>query len=399
MLIVSSFVVILLGILLASPQPDLKWEEDILPLARQYATKNGGSTGYPLDGVKVVITGATNGIGLGLVKRFTSMGATVIALGRSPTKLQALQNQIGNTGNKLVTVQVQLEDLESVQKASNEISSQFDSIDMLINNAGIHYSSGNHHHKNGASPTTAQGIDLSYGINYLSHFLLTERFLPLLQNSTHHPAVIQISSTFHFGADGSELVVDDDKNNDNDNNQEPLPLVAAPGGLKGFYSDQRAYANSKLAQLLHARALQRRYPNIRFKSICPCWVGTGIAGRNVYGFFLGRIAFPHDSFGIKSALVAALDIKAGNDQDYFSNSHWTQAPNVLMPKLFYAPWVYRHTPVRDAIVQGFAGLLLPMQKFVASVQARQSSPESYNETLQEALYQWSYQTVREYLVE
>ena len=111
------------------------------------------------------------------------------------------------------------------------------------------------------------------------------------------------------------------------------------------------------------------------------------------------IAFPHDSFGIKSALVAALDIQAGHDQDYYTNSHWTQAPTAVLPKLFYAPWVYRHTPVRDAFVQAFAYVLLPVQKFVASVQARTSSPESYNETLQEALYQWSYQTVREYLVE
>jgi NAD(P)-dependent dehydrogenase (short-subunit alcohol dehydrogenase family) len=392
----SSFLVVVMALFLGYPQPDLNMEQDILPLARKYAKNEHGNT--PLKGVKVVITGATSGIGLGLTKQFTSMGATVIALGRSPKKLQTLKENLANSNGHLVPVKVQLDDLESVQSASEQINNLYDGIDILINNAGIHYfAQSNNNRSNNGPPSTAQGIDLSLGVNYLSHYLLTEKLLPLLYNSTHYPTVIQIASTFHYGADGSELVVDFSINQHHQEQQQPT--AAIPGAFQGIFAEQRAYANSKLAQILHARALQRRHPKLRIKSVCPCWVGTAIAGgqESLTGLLLQRLAFPYDGYGIRSALHAALDITSTEDEDWFTNSDFTQLGHAIFPTKFFEPWVYRSTPIRDIVVQSVASTLLPMQKFWASIEARLSSPESYNETLQESLYEWSYRTVHKYL--
>jgi NAD(P)-dependent dehydrogenase (short-subunit alcohol dehydrogenase family) len=387
----TTLLVVILALFLGYPQPDLKFHQDILPMARKYAKNEHVDS--PLKGVKVVITGATSGIGLGLTKQFAIMGATVIGMGRSPKKLQTLQESLAKSNGQLVPVQVQLGDLESVQSASEQINKLYDSIDILVNNAGIHYFAQSSNRSEGP-PSTPQGIDLSLGVNYLSHYLLTEKMLPLLYNSTHHPTVIQISSTFHFGADGSELVVDAV----NQQQQQQQPTAAIPGAFQGVFAEQRAYANSKLAQILHARALQRRHPTLRFKSICPCWVGTAIAGHeNFAGMIIQRLAFPHDGFGIRSALQAALDTTAALEEDWFTNSRFTQLGHAIFPTKFFEPWVYQSTPIRDIIIQSFATLMLPLQKFWATIEARRSSPESYNETLQESLYGWSYRTVHSYL--
>lgn len=388
MMWMSSSAAIVLGSLmfLAYPQPDLKLEEDILPLARKFAKKKKDDpTDTPLTGVRVVITGATGGIGLGLVENFATLGATVIAMGRSPTKLKELQETF--PGKDIVPILVQLTDLASVQKAAEEIASQFDRIDILVNNAGIHYFAS----ADGKVPTTPQGLDVSWGVNYMSHFLLTEKMIDLLQKSNFTPTVIQISSTFHCAVDGSELVIPDDKSRD--------PLVAVPGVFTGnsLFGSQRAYANSKLAQILHARALQRRHPELVVRSICPCWVGTGIAGKSIFGMILGRLAYPNNGFGVKSALTAALDTTSPKSADWFTNSQCTGWLEKYFPDVIYKPWFYKYG-FRDVLALCYAnGLLLTTQRFFTKVEPRRPSPETYHTELQETLYEWSHRRVRPFL--
>ena len=387
----ASSATVLLGSLavafLAYPQPDLKLEEDILPMARAFAKKTkNDSTKTPLAGVRVVITGATGGIGLGLTENFAILGATVIAMGRSPTKLQELQERF--SGKDIAPILVQLTDLVSVQKAAENIASQFDRIDILVNNAGIHYFAS----AEGSAPTTPQGLDVSWGVNYMSHFLLTEKLIGLLQKSSYTPTVIQISSTYHCAVDGSDILIPKDgKNKD--------PLVAVPGVFTGksVFGMQRAYANSKLAQILHARALQRRHPELVVKSICPCWVGTGIAGKSMMGLILSRLAFPNNGFGVKSALTAALDTKSPKSDDWITNSQSTTWVDTFFPNIFYKSWVYNYR-LRDAVAFCYANyVMLTMQRFFTKVEARKASPETYNKELQESLFEWSYQKVSPFL--
>lgn len=389
------WILLFIAVWLGVPQPSLKYEQDILPLARQWvqtaSTKNDSTVvdpQQPLRGVKVVITGSTSGIGLGLTQILVKLGATVIALGRSETKLANLKQQVVDS-NLVVPIQVQLADLESVKQASEQIQQQFDSIDVLINCAGTNYIV-----EGSMSKTTPQNIDQSFGVNYVSHFLLTEKMIPLLTASNYHPTILQISSSFHWAVDGSELVV---------NAKHKMPLAAQPQGLTGqVFRAQRAYANSKLAQVLHARSLQRRHSGIRVRSACPGWVATPILTRTVQKFVLGPFAFPANGFGIKSALYGVLDLQSqrqgdnDNDNSDFMTNTGMSGVMHSWPKLVFTPLVYR-LRIRDFMFSLYGIVFLHTQRFWPEIKARRSSPESYKEEIQEALYEWSYDTVKPFL--
>lgn len=331
--------------------------------------------------MKVALTGPTSGIGLDLVKQLTNLGATVIALGRSAEKLQALQEQF--PGKDIVPIRVQLSDLESVKSASQKIQQKYDSIDVLINNAGTNYIA-----EGSMSSTTSQNIDMSFGVNYLSHFLLSEQLIPLLASSKfHHPTIIQISSSYHWAVDGSDLAITE---------KQRIPLAAQLKHRNGIVTKtQRAYANSKLAQIMHARALQRRHPHVRIKSICPTFVSTPTIGTTAQKLLLHPFSFPADGYGIKSALMAIFDLQ--EEGDFVTNSGVLNAIVQILPRWFYSSWAYK-LRIRDFLSSIIGFIILQTQRFcLVSIRSRRTSPEADNKDAQEALYQWSYETVKPYL--
>jgi len=136
---------------------------------------------------------------------------------------------------------------DTVSKAADQINEQFDHIDILLNNAGIH---------EGAilldNPISKQGYDRIYSVNYLAHVLLTEKLAPAL-NKSERPIVAQMSSSFHWVGAWNELLPDQ---------KGQPPTASQPGGTGGVFRTQRGYGNSKLAMIFHARALKRRNPDL-----------------------------------------------------------------------------------------------------------------------------------------
>ena len=155
----------------------------------------------PLEGTTILITGASDGLGLSLTRALSKLGGTVLALGRSPAKLERLRQEIPT----VQTLEVDLTNLEAVSRLADQIlnSSTIDRIDILINNAGMHAAF------NLFGTDSNVGEDPAYDrvfvVNYLSHFLLTEKLAPLLSASPR-PVVVQTSSSFHWAVDGSDLV-------------------------------------------------------------------------------------------------------------------------------------------------------------------------------------------------
>jgi hypothetical protein len=229
----------------------------------------------------------------------------------------------------------------------------------------------------------------SFKVNYLSHFLLTEKMIPLLKNSTR-PTLIQMSSSLHWAVDGSDLFASPDN--------EP-PIAARPGAFS-FWSnhilfwrrDQRAYSNSKLAQILHTRALQRRFPDMRMVNVCPGWVGTQLAGQKgtVNHFLLNTLAFDANGWGVASTLYALFD---ASTNDYYVSSTFPTLFHYLTP-LLKQKWSHG---LRDVLFQLITFAMVIGQKVSAKVLGTTSSPESYNMTLQDSLYNWSKQAVAEFL--
>lgn len=93
----------------------------------------------PLEGVVVVITGVTSGLGYETTKTLMQQGCTVVGVGRNPSSLRRTGDDFSSFSGRFVPVVADLSDLSAVSKASDAILDQFPAIDYLVNNAGIHY--------------------------------------------------------------------------------------------------------------------------------------------------------------------------------------------------------------------------------------------------------------------
>ena len=126
--------------------------------------------GVDLNGTVVVVTGATSGLGNGLVEAFTRHGATVVPAARS----------VGTGG-----VPLDLASLASVREAAAAILEHHDRVDLLMNNAGVM-----------AVPEgrSAEGFELQMATNHLGHFLLTALLAPAFTARTR---VVNTSSLGH----------------------------------------------------------------------------------------------------------------------------------------------------------------------------------------------------------
>ncbi|GAB3787056.1 oxidoreductase [Nocardioides ungokensis] len=178
-----------------------------------------------LTGRTAVVTGANSGIGLHTARRLAEHGASVVLACRNVESAQqaAATMQAGSDG----ATRVEPLDLASLSSVRDFAARWQGPLDLLVNNAGVmtppHYRE------------TEDGFELQLGTNHLGHFALTGLLLPALLESAA-PRVVTVSSIAHH--DGRPTVLE--------------------GNPESTYQPQRAYGNSKLANLLFARELHKR---------------------------------------------------------------------------------------------------------------------------------------------
>jgi len=399
MILWSSFFITLLavtmGILLSAPQPQLDWENEILPRAWKLGKTLSSDTddddvdSLPLKGVVVTITGCTSGIGLELSKLLSKkLGATVIGVGRSPSKLNSLRDE----GILQQAFVADFSNLNAVATAARQIVDFVPKIDIVICNAGLYAPTTWNY------PTTEQGYDWTFGVNYLSHFLFTEKLKPML-NQSDHPKVVQVASIASFVVPGTDLKRTIVGSAEGGQVQYLPPLASQPGGNIGFmvFKELRAYANSKLAQLLHARALARRNPTWRVVNTCPQWVGSEIVAKSqtaLVANIISKLSYPVDGYGLNSILRAILSTdEEDGKQDFYVNTN--------IDFMFWPEWLpdfcYNLLPIRDAIVMTFGLIVLMYQRWIVAGGPTKSATVSYDVDLQEDLYEWSLSAVSAYL--
>lgn len=401
---------VILSVILQYPQPKL--DVSYYNYLASNHTANEDEL-QPLKGSTCVITGATSGLGLDLTKHLFRLGATVVAIGRSESKLSALSHQLlsqqqqqQQQEERIVLIQANLQDLKSVSNAANKIKSRFKTIDFLINNAGMTHAS---HGTDKKPKPTPQGYDEVFAVNYLSHFLLTEKLLPNLKRSKvqNGPRIVQIASSMHLMVDGNDLVP-------GSGNEAPLASQPIDSSLHRI----RSYGNSKLAQIYHARSLARELDSLssassssisklKVVSVCPSWVATHIAGAE-FKSVLDIFAFRSDGYGLASILFAMFHGDVGatglsssnNNKDQHSNDYVTNCSILGKKLLSVIDKLVTIFPVRyyREIITWVGGMgLLLFQKAFASVDFRPTSREGYNVEQQDALYRWSKEAVKPWM--
>lgn len=253
----------------------------------------------PQNGKTAVITGATGGLGLETALALADAGASVVLTGRNDVKgRHALERIRTIHSGALISYQtLDLARLANVAEFAEKFSASHDHLDVLVNNAGVMAPP--------ARTTTPDGFERQFGVNYLSHFALTARLLPLLRQA-EAPRVVNLSSgVHHMGA----------INFDN--------LQAERG-----YRPWKFYAQSKLAMLVFALELQRRSDangwGLMSNAAHPGWATTELMangpGSNSLTVRLSRLIAPifahSPADGALPQIFAATDPAARNGAYY-----------------------------------------------------------------------------------
>jgi NAD(P)-dependent dehydrogenase (short-subunit alcohol dehydrogenase family) len=207
----------------------------------------------------MLVTGATDGLGKRVARELAAKGATVLLLGRSPERLEATLEELRReTGSeKLRSYMADLSSLGEVRGMAERVLSHEERLDVLVNNAGI---------ISREREESGDGHELTFAVNYLSHFLLTSLLLPLLKDSA--PArVVNVAS-----AGQSPIDFDD-------------PM------LERGYDAMRAYSQSKLAQVMFTFELAERLR------------GTGVTANALHPASLMDTKMVHDTFGYTMSTV------------------------------------------------------------------------------------------------
>lgn len=203
---------------------------------------------WDIRGKHVLVTGATNGIGREAAVQLARLGAHVTIVGRDPARTEAAAAEIadrsGTTGVGHLICDFASQ--AAIRRLADEVHERFDRLDVLVNNAGG---------VNKTRRVTEDGIEATFAVNHLGYFLLTNLLLDLLKRGA--PArVVSVASVGHRQG---TLDFDD-------------------LGYERGYFIMKAYARSKLANVLFANELARRLAGtgVTSNSLHPGAVATNI---------------------------------------------------------------------------------------------------------------------------
>ena len=241
-----------------------------------------------LEGRRIIVTGASTGIGRGTARELARLGADVTLVCRDAGRGAAAQDEIEQAAGKrpdLVLGDLSL--LAGVRGVAAEIRHRYPAIHVLVNNAGLIV---------GSFEKTSEGLERTFATNHMAYFLLSPLLLDRLEQGA--PArIVSVASGAHHMVRG-RLDFDDLQ------------------GEKG-YASMRAYARSKLCNILFTRALARRVEGRGVVANClhPGAIASnfGQSGTRFFAFLarLGRPFLLSVESGARTQIWAASAPEAG----------------------------------------------------------------------------------------
>uniref|UniRef100_A0A7E4US50 Dehydrogenase/reductase SDR family member 12 n=1 Tax=Panagrellus redivivus TaxID=6233 RepID=A0A7E4US50_PANRE len=280
----------------------------VLWLVRRFFKGAHFTENVKAKGKVAIVTGANSGIGKQIAKELNRRGAKVYLFCRNPEKANAaireLVKHYGTDATRMIVIPCDLSSFASVRKAVSEFQVREERLDFLINNAGIMFYP--------KFELTADGQELTWQSNYLSHFLLTHLLLPQLSLS-EAGRIVNVSSLVH--------TIGDDVHDETVNN---------PAKFSRLW---KTYARSKVAQVMHAVTLTKRIraadptTKVTINACHPGTVDTNLTHGTIMGIpIIQKITKPFiwffmktDDDGAQTPLFLALSKKIdGVSGKYFA---------------------------------------------------------------------------------
>ena len=230
----------------------------------------------------IIITGATDGIGLQAAKVIANKGYRVGLVGRNKEKgYQAKEIIVNSTSNdKIDFFECDLSLIKNVKKLSSQIKEKYSKIDVLLNNAG------------GANKNkiiTSEGLEKTFATNQMNYFVLTTELLDIISESDDG-RVVNVASNAHIGATIDYNNINSEKS----------------------FSPWTSYCVSKLMNIMFTYELAKIQDKVSVNVLHPGFVDTNIAGNE--GNFIKYIV----KFGSK---LFARTVENGADSSiYLSTS-------------------------------------------------------------------------------
>lgn len=250
-----------------------------------------------IEGKRVLITGATSGIGQVTARELVRQGAHLVFTARNAEKARRLAQALRtlSPSSEIDFLVADLSLMREVEAAAAEYRRRFDRLDILVNNAGAIYM---------RRETTGEGLERTFATNHLAPFLLTYRLMDLLRASS--PArVVNVASRAHTRG---RMYWEDLE-------------------LRRGYSGWKAYQQSKLANVLFTRELARRLRDsgVTANALHPGVVSTGF-GMNSKGPFMwvwqlaGRLFLTPEEGARTSIFLAMSPDVEGHTGGYYDRS-------------------------------------------------------------------------------
>ncbi|MGC8654496.1 MAG: SDR family oxidoreductase [Candidatus Kryptoniota bacterium] len=232
-----------------------------------------------LNGKTVLITGSTDGLGKIVALRLARRGASVLLHGRNQIKGERVMEEVKSSADtdRVEYYNADFSSLREVKEMADRIIANHSALHLLINNAAV----GGGPRGNKRRELSKDGYELRFAVNYLSHFVLTYRLLPIIRRASPS-RIINVASIGQHPIDFDDIM------------------------LERNFDSYRAYAQSKLAQIMFTIDLAEELK------------GSGIVVNSIHPATLMNTNMVYEFFGSTMSSVEdgadALEYVATSDE-------------------------------------------------------------------------------------
>lgn len=272
----------------------------------------------------VLVTGATNGIGLEAARVLAGLGHSILLHGRDAARGEAALKVLSTTGGPQARyLQADFASLAEVRGLAAAVAGAVPGLDVLINNAGC---------VNFTRSVTVDGYERTFAVNHLAPFLLTNLLLPMLRRQA--PArIVTVASRAHRD---QRIDFDD--------------LMSTRG-----YRARRTYGRSKLANILFTRALARRLAGsgVTANSLHPGIVATGLGQNNALARVMVRLIQALRGISVAEGARTTLYLATSPDVENVNGGYFSEcrpAPLLTAPEAVDEPVAERLWRVSEELV-------------------------------------------------